>query len=333
MSPAPHTQHVHADAIAIASSKGHHGLAFWPPPSDHPDDPLRWPRWMKIVALVAVSLSNFTANFAGSGFSVAEQILMQQFQKNHSQVNSLLTFNFLLLGIGNLFWVPMSTKFGKRPIMLISMAMLFAILIWTAKAQTFNSLLAARCLSGFASSAGESIVPGIVSDMFFIHERATMLSIYVVLTAGASAVGPLVGAFVVSYSPGTWRDFSWVCAALAGFNLLLMFFLYPESSFKRPNSAHGAHSTQDRTIEKLDKEDDRPSFEYNEQSDVEVGGVQSFANAEVKWTKIWTSFIKYDTSIGLPVAFLRAIILVACPNVLWTIFVYGSSLAAQIILM
>jgi hypothetical protein len=35
------------------------------------------------------------------------------------------------------------------------MALLFAVLIWTAKAQTFNSLLAARCISGFAAAAGE----------------------------------------------------------------------------------------------------------------------------------------------------------------------------------
>jgi len=59
------------------------------------------------------------------------------------------------LGLGNLFWVPFSVKFGKRPALLISMALLFAVLIWTAKATNYRSLLAARCIAGFAASAGE----------------------------------------------------------------------------------------------------------------------------------------------------------------------------------
>lgn len=71
--------------------------------------------------------------------------------------------------------------------------MLFVVLIWSAKETAFNGLLAARCLSGFASAAGElieiqlhnqnyanscwqSIVPSIVSDLIFLHERAAMMS-------------------------------------------------------------------------------------------------------------------------------------------------------------
>lgn len=54
-----------------------------------------------------------------------------------------------------MIWVPFATKFGKRTSLLISMALLFAVLIWTAKAQSYTSLFAARCLSGFASAAGE----------------------------------------------------------------------------------------------------------------------------------------------------------------------------------
>lgn len=54
-----------------------------------------------------------------------------------------------------MFWVPLSVKLGKRPVMLVSMAALFAVLVWTAKARSFEEMLAARCISGFASAAGE----------------------------------------------------------------------------------------------------------------------------------------------------------------------------------
>ncbi|KAL6404434.1 putative mfs transporter [Ilyonectria robusta] len=59
-----------------------------------------------------------------------------------------------------MIWVPFSVKYGKRPVLLISMGMLFAVLVWTAKAKTFGQILAARCLSGFVSAAGEVSGPG-----------------------------------------------------------------------------------------------------------------------------------------------------------------------------
>jgi hypothetical protein len=154
--------------------KQHHGLALVPRPSEDPRDPLRWPRWLKIVALGATAFTNFTSNFAGSGLSVATVLLGMEFDKTDGQINNLLTvscrttefvptlltlvrmkFNFLFLGVGNLFWVPLSLKIGKRATLILAYTMLFGVLIWTAKAETYSSLLAARSLSGFASAAGE----------------------------------------------------------------------------------------------------------------------------------------------------------------------------------
>lgn len=55
-----------------------------------------------------------------------------------------------------MIFVPVATKLGKRFSLLVSLAMLFAILCWTAEVKTFKGLLAARCVSGFASAAGEA---------------------------------------------------------------------------------------------------------------------------------------------------------------------------------
>jgi MFS family permease len=63
--------------------------------------------------------------------------------------------NFLFLSIGNIFWVPVAMKFGKRASLLSSMAMQAGMLAWTAATPSFNGLLAARCLQGFAAAAGE----------------------------------------------------------------------------------------------------------------------------------------------------------------------------------
>ncbi|KAF4550084.1 Hypothetical protein D9617_18g032750 [Elsinoe fawcettii] len=261
-------------------SHKHHGIILHPMPSVDEKDPLRWPRWVKLVAM----------------------------------------FNFLLLGVGNMFWVPVATKFGKRFSLLISMAMLFAVLVWTTQARTFNELLAARCLSGFASSSGESLVPEIVADIFFLHERAAMMSIYVILISSATAIGPLIGSFMIPQSPESWRDFSWLCAALAGFNLLAIYLFYPESSFRRqqiPNTTV--------LVEKLE------AGQHVE--NVEDRMVQQVNTVRIEWSQVWTSIVRYDKTVSVIQACTRQLICLSYPSVLWAIFVYGTALASGIILV
>ncbi|KAH7024150.1 aldehyde dehydrogenase [Ilyonectria destructans] len=323
-----------ADNVVVdGSSKQHHHLGLWPPPSNDEKDPLRWPRWIKILALISVAFFNFVANFAGAGLSVAEVLFEMQFQKTAQEVNSLMTFNFLLLGIGNMFWVPFSVKYGKRPVLLISMGMLFAVLVWTAKAKTFGQILAARCLSGFVSAAGESIVPGVISDMFYLHERGAMMSIYVVLISCGSAVGPLIAGFMVQSSPGTWRDFVWVCAAIAGFDFVAIFLFYPESSFVRPplpdSPPSGSNRDESSTPkEELDSASNVAPHSEHLESERDGNGVVA-----ISLPKVWTTFIHYNPNISLPKAFALPFVFLGCLPVLWTILVYGSALASQVILI
>ncbi|KAH7162008.1 aldehyde dehydrogenase [Dactylonectria estremocensis] len=318
------------NVIVDTSSKTHHHLALWPPASSDPKDPLRLPRWFKIVALLSVASFNFVANFAGAGLSVAEVILEMQFQKSAKEINSLMTFNFLLLGIGNMVWVPFSVKYGKRPVLLVSMGMLFGVLIWTAKAKTYNELLAARCLSGFVSAAGESIVPGVVSDMFYLHERGVMMSIYVILISCGSAAGPLIAGFMVESTPGTWRDFTWLCAAIAGFDFVAIFLFFPETSFVRPPlpDSPALSSNQDNTSVAKEEIDGASNVAgQTEHLESDNGPVS------VSWGKIWTSFIHYNPVVSLPRAFVIPFLFLGCIPVLWATLVYGAALASQVILI
>ncbi|KAH2302742.1 hypothetical protein LV164_008655 [Aspergillus fumigatus] len=212
----------------------HHGLPLLPNPTQDERDPLRWPVWLKRCAIVTTSMTNFVTNMAGAGLSVAVPELIQEYHKPESAVVQLLTYNFLFLSIGNIFWVPIAHKFGKRASLLLSMALQAGALVWSVTATSFSSLLAARCVQGFAGAAGESIVPEIAADIFFLHQRAAMMSIYVILISSGSSIGPLVSSLMVQYLPTSWRAFMWLCFALAVADIGLMLFLFPESNFRRP---------------------------------------------------------------------------------------------------
>lgn len=89
---------VDSDQVIVGTlSSKHHGVGLWPPPSSDPADPLRWPRWVKFLALIAMATFNFVANFAGAGLSVATVMLEIELQKTPQQINSLLTVSRTLL--------------------------------------------------------------------------------------------------------------------------------------------------------------------------------------------------------------------------------------------
>ena len=156
---------------------------------------------------------------------------------------------------------------------------------------------------------------------------------YVILISSGSAVGPLIAGFMIENTPETWRDFVWLCAALAGFNLLTIFFLYPESSYNRPPlptprspSQEGAPSINkdegEATCEKLEDASRPIHSTYNEDWVVKVS-----------YPRVWRSFFQSNHRVNLLKAFAVPFVFLLSAPVLWTVFVYGCSLASQIIMM
>jgi hypothetical protein len=141
---------------------------------------------------------------------------------------------------------------------------------------------------------------------------------------------------MVQYSPGTWRDYVWVSAALAGANLLLIIVFYPESNFARPHTVTSdqVEVSEGKTSETF-IEDHAGNTSHMESSKPHAAlqGVQHVDHVQVPWTSIWFSFFKVDHEASLPTIAIRPIIALIHPAVVWAVFVYGSSLAAQVTIM
>jgi MFS family permease len=79
---------------------------------------------------------------------------------------------------------------GKRPVYLMSLPLLAVTNIWSYKETSFNSLLAVSIVSGFAASAGDATVPAVVADLFFVHERGTLMMIFHMALSCGVFLGP-----------------------------------------------------------------------------------------------------------------------------------------------
>jgi MFS family permease len=68
-------------------------------------------------------------------------------------------------------------------VFLLSSLLLLASAIWAAKSGTsFESHLAARLVQGVAGGATESLLPLILTDISFVHERAYYFGAYWVVS-------------------------------------------------------------------------------------------------------------------------------------------------------
>jgi MFS family permease len=129
--------------------------------------------------------------------------ISNDFQVSIMEVNFLTGFNILALGVGNLFWVPFMPVIGKRPVFLISFPILVAANVWLFATNDYKQLLAASILSGCASAAAEAIVSAIVTDLFFVHERSSVLMIFHFAMSSGLFLEPLINSYVTQYY--SWR--------------------------------------------------------------------------------------------------------------------------------
>lgn len=80
------------------------------------------------------------------------------------------------MGVGNLLFMPIALAIGRRPVYLFSGALLFIGCIVAANNNNYSYHLAARIVIGFAAGQSEALVPLMLKEIFFLHERANILS-------------------------------------------------------------------------------------------------------------------------------------------------------------
>jgi MFS family permease len=135
-----------------------------PVPSTDPNDPLNWTTIRKTInfALVlAVTASIFS--------SLSIQIIFWQQMSvdlglTFGQLNNSTSVMFVGLSLGCLLFIPLARKFGRRPIYLVSTAVMAAMSFWTSEMTSLGELYGTNLLFGLAGATNEAIVQITVSS-------------------------------------------------------------------------------------------------------------------------------------------------------------------------
>lgn len=136
-----------------------------------------------------------------------------------------------LNGIAPWLWIPLSNKYGRRPIYLGTTLLGFISALSCAYTRSFGQLIAARAFNGFFPAAF-ALGAATVVDLFHYHHRGRAMGFFTVTMVNGSHLAPIVGGLLGHYCG--WRWIFKFLAIVDAVMLLIAFFCLPETLYIKP---------------------------------------------------------------------------------------------------
>ncbi|KAK1492920.1 hypothetical protein CCUS01_13916 [Colletotrichum cuscutae] len=233
-----HDGHVEGNALLINRDGEVRRI---PVPSSDPNDPLRFRPWEKygIVFCCCWFSSMGLSTASGLGAILHEFFAMYGPQGYSSEdIVLLITIPTLCIGLGNYIILPLALAYGRRPVFLGFMVILLIATIAAALQNSYNGHPAARVVQGLATGASESLLPLMLTEVTFLHERSKIFGLYWMAQNAISSTINLTSSYL-NHDLG-WRWYYWVFVITVAVGLVIAFFFAFETQFTRqPESLDG----------------------------------------------------------------------------------------------
>ncbi|EWZ99605.1 hypothetical protein NW765_005585 [Fusarium oxysporum] len=224
----------HAEGNALlVDAHGH--IRRLPVPSNNPNDPLNWKPWQKWAVIGTCCWFSVMGLALAGGLGAILSVFFQLYGPQGygpSDVAFLLTLPSLCIGLGNFIILPVALAYGRRPVFLISTIILLAATIGSAAQSSYNGHLASRVMQGLATGASESLLPLMLTEVTFLHERGRVFGLYWTVQNVLSSLMNLTSSYETAALG--WRWYYWVFAILVGAGLVLACLFGFETRFQRP---------------------------------------------------------------------------------------------------
>jgi DHA1 family bicyclomycin/chloramphenicol resistance-like MFS transporter len=141
----------------------------------------------------------------------------------------ILTAYLLGFGAAQIVYGPLADRYGRKPVLLIGLALYVVFAALCAFAASFEMLLTARVLCGVGAAATRVLSVSIVRDCYSGRQMARVMSLSFIVFLGVPIIAPSVGQAILLVAP--WP---WVFGVLAIFGLAVIAW----SWIKLPETLH-----------------------------------------------------------------------------------------------
>ena len=178
------------------------------------------------LALLLAALA-MIGPFSVDTYLPAFPVIGESLAASPMQVQQTLTAYMASFAIMTLWHGALSDSFGRRSIILISLAVYAVASIGCAAVHRIEYLWVFRILQGLSAGAGVVIGRAIIRDLYAGAEAERMMSLVTMIFSVSPAIAPIVGGWIVSVS--VWRS---IFLMLFAFAVLMLWFCWrrlPES--------------------------------------------------------------------------------------------------------
>ncbi|TAD88900.1 MAG: Bcr/CflA family efflux MFS transporter [Alphaproteobacteria bacterium] len=197
--------------------------------ADAPATPPARPSTLVLIAMAAIgpaALNIFIPSMPG---------LVREFQTDHATVQLTLTLYLLGLAAAQLVYGPVSDRYGRRPVVLVGIALYVAGMLLALAAVSIEMLIAARVLQAVGGCVGLVIGRAIVRDVWPRDQAASVLGLVTAAMAVAPAIAPSLGGALDGWLG--WRA-GFVLMAIAGAGVWLACLTHlPETAPRQTQAA------------------------------------------------------------------------------------------------
>lgn len=163
------------------------------------------------------------ATFTAAGIIPAYATISEEFGVSMQRTSYLTSLQIAILGGAPLFWKPLSNRFGRRPIFLLSLICSLVCNVGCAKSPDYASTAACRALTAFFIAPASAIGSAVVTETFFKKDRARYMGVWTLLLTLGIPLAPFLFGFV-AYRAG-YRWIYWVLAIVGSLVQPILYLL------------------------------------------------------------------------------------------------------------
>lgn len=146
-------------------------------------------------------------------------------QENDRQL--IIVAYMLGFGVSQLFYGPLTDRFGRRSVLFISLFFYVVAAIMCVYAPTFELLIAARAFMGASAGGSRVIAVSAARDLYVGRQMAKVMSLVMIVFMSAPIVAPFFGQLMLKSM--SWHGIFWVLAVFGAIMFLWVLIRMPET--------------------------------------------------------------------------------------------------------